>query len=209
MEPMSTVEARPGAETGTQQVRPEVDPRAQESWRQLEPRHYRDPEITELEERRIFARTWQLVGHVGRLANRGDYLTSTAGSQPVLVLRDEHGELRGFRNVCRHRGSRLLSGSGQCGKAIRCRYHGWTYRTDGELIGVPEGRSIAGLDKSRLGLFPARVETLCGLIFVNLDIHAEPLAEQVRGLPERLARYDIEHLVPSGEWRGHQPSNWK
>ena len=176
---------------------------------QLEPRHYRDPEITELEERRIFARTWQLVGHVCRLPNPGDYLTSRAGSQPVLVLRDEHGELRAFRNVCRHRGSRLLRGSGQCGKAIRCLYHGWTYRTDGELIGVPEGRSIKGLDKSKLGLFPARVETLCGLVFVNLDIHAEPLADQVAGLPERLARYGIEHLRPSGEWHNTQPSNWK
>jgi choline monooxygenase len=146
---------------------------------------------------------------VSRLPKPGDYLTSTAGSQPVLVLRDEHGELRAFRNVCRHRGSRLLRGSGQCGKAIRCLYHGWTYRTDGELIGVPEGRSVLGLDKSKLGLFPARVETLCGLVFVNLDIHAEPLAEQVAGLPERLERYGIQHLRPSGEWHNHQPSNWK
>jgi Rieske 2Fe-2S family protein len=198
---MSTVETTPRAALR--------DLRAQESWRQLEPRHYRNPEITELEERRIFARSWQLVGHLSRLPNPGDYLTSSAGSQPVLVLRDEHGELRAFRNVCRHRGSRLLSGSGQCGKAIRCRYHGWTYRTDGELIGVPEGRSIAGLDKSKLGLFPARVETLCGLIFVNLDVHAEPLAQQVAGLPERLERYGIEHLRPSGEWHNTQPSNWK
>ncbi len=198
---MSTVETSPRAALR--------DPRTQESWRQLEPRHYRDPEITELEERRIFARSWQLVGHLSRLPNAGDYLTSSAGSQPVLVLRDEHGELRAFRNVCRHRGSRLLSGSGQCGKAIRCRYHGWTYRTDGELIGVPEGRQVAGLDKSTLGLFPARVETLCGLIFVNLDIHAQPLAEQVAGLPERLERYGIERLSPYGEWHNTQPSNWK
>jgi choline monooxygenase len=198
---MSTVETTPRAALR--------DSRTQESWRQLEPRHYRDPEITELEERRIFARSWQLVGHLSRLPNPGDYLTSSAGSQPVLVLRDEHGELRAFRNVCRHRGSRLLSGSGQCGKAIRCRYHGWTYRTDGELIGVPEGRQVAGLDKSTLGLFPARVETLCGLIFVNLDVHAAPLAEQVAGLPERLERYGIERLSPYGEWHNTQPSNWK
>jgi len=209
MEPMSTVEARPGAESGATQVRETTDLRAQESWRQLEPRHYRDPEITELEERRIFARSWQLAGHVSRLPNPGDYLTSSAGSQPVLVLRDEHGELRAFRNVCRHRGSRLLSGSGQCGKAIRCRYHGWTYRTSGELIGVPEGRSIAALDKPNLGLFPARVETLSGLIFVNLDVHAPPLAEQVAGLPERLERYGIERLGMYGEWHNTQPSNWK
>ena len=127
----------------------------------------------------------------------------------MLVLRDEDGELRAFRNVCRHRGSRLLSGSGQCGKAIRCRYHGWTYRTDGELIGVPEGRSIARLDKSKLGLFPARVETLCGLIFVNLDVHARA-AGRAGGRPARAAqRYGIEQLGPSGEWHNTQPSNWK
>ena len=175
----------------------------------LEPRYYRDPEIAELEEERIFARSWQLVAHVSQLPSAGDYLTGTAGSQPVLVLRDQDGALRAFRNVCRHRGSRLLNGSGQCGQAIRCLYHGWTYRTDGELIGVPEGRSIAGLDKAALGLFPARVETMCGLVFVNLDVHAQPLAEQVAGLPERLERYGIERLRPAGEWRGTQPANWK
>ena len=175
----------------------------------LEPRYYRDPELAELEEERIFARSWQLVTHVARLPNPGDYVTGKAGSQPVLVLRDQDGQLRAFRNVCRHRGSRLLNGSGQCGKAIRCLYHGWTYRTDGELIGVPEGRSIAGLDKSELGLFPVRAETLCGLVFVNLDIHAQPLAEQVAGLPERLAPYGIERLEPYQEWKGKQPANWK
>jgi Rieske 2Fe-2S family protein len=175
----------------------------------LEPRYYRDAELAELEEERIFARSWQLVAHVSQLPKAGDYLTGTAGSQPVLVLRDDDGRLRAFRNVCRHRGSRLLSGSGQCGKAIRCLYHGWTYRLDGELIGVPEGRSIADLDKTELGLFPARVETLCGLVFVNLDVNATPLAEQVPGLPERLRRYPIEELRPSGSWDGEQPANWK
>ena len=175
----------------------------------LEPRYYRDPQLAELEEQRIFARSWQLVTHVTQLPNPGDYVTGTAGSQPVLVLRDDEGRLRAFRNVCRHRGSRLLNGSGQCGKAIRCLYHGWTYRTDGELIGVPEGRSIAGLDKSELGLFPARVETMCGLVFVNLDVHAQPLVEQVAGLPERLAPYGIERLEPYAEWKGTQPANWK
>ncbi len=146
---------------------------------------------------------------LGRLPNPGDYLTSTAGSQPVLVLRDEHGELRAFRNVCRHRGSRLLSGSGQCGKAIRCRYHGWTYRTDGELIGVPEGRSIAGLDKSKLGPVPgARRDALRAHLREPRHPRAAA-AEQVAGLPERLARYGIERLEPSGEWHNTQPSNWK
>jgi choline monooxygenase len=175
----------------------------------LSPRFYLDPDVLPLEDDRIFSRTWQFAGHVAQIAEPGSYLTANAGSQPVLVLRDDEGGLRAFRNVCRHRGSRLLSGSGECTKAIRCRYHGWTYRMDGELIGVPEGRQISGLDKSSLGLFPARVEVLCGLVFVNLDIHATPLAEQVAGLPERLARYGLERLRPVAETPTSQPANWK
>ncbi len=177
--------------------------------RALSPRYYRDAEIAELEQRRVFARTWQFVGHVSQLEQPGTYTTSNAGVEPVLVVRDDDGGLRAFRNVCRHRGSRLLSGSGECKKAIRCRYHGWTYRLDGSLIGVPEARSIEGLDKSALGLFPARVEVLCGLIFVNLDVHARPLAEQVEGLPERMERYGLERLRARVDAPSSQPANWK
>jgi choline monooxygenase len=175
----------------------------------LETRLYRDPEVLEQEQVRIFARSWQFACHVAQLPEPGGYTTTSAGIEPVLVIRDDEGTLRAFRNVCRHRGSRLLSGSGECGKAIRCRYHGWTYRFDGTLIGVPEGRAIAGLDKSALGLLPARVEVLCGLVFVNLDVDATPLAEQVSGLPERLARYGLERLRPKQEKPSSQPANWK
>jgi choline monooxygenase len=175
----------------------------------LSPRLYRDPEVLEVEQRKIFARTWQFAGHISQLAGTGSYITTQAGVEPVLVLRDGEGELRAFRNVCRHRGSRLLSGSGDCGKAIRCRYHGWTYRFDGQLIGVPEGRAIPGLDKSALGLFPARVEVMSGLVFVNLDVHATPLADQVAGLPERLERWGLDKLKVKHEKPTTQPANWK
>ena len=156
----------------TQQMRP----------RPLEPRLYLDPEVLAEEIDAIFARTWQYAGHVSQLPSPGSYLTTTAGDQPVLVLRTQDGELRAFRNVCRHRGSELLSGTGTCKRAIRCRYHGWTYdSSDGQLLGVPEHRSYGDLDKGALGLFPARVESFGGLIFVNLDPLATPLAEQAAG----------------------------
>jgi choline monooxygenase len=176
----------------------------------LTPRLYTDPELLAAEQKLIFERTWQLAGHVAALPRSGSYLTGQAGTQPVLVVRDDQGQLRAYRNVCRHRGSRLLSGSGQCKAAIRCRYHGWTYRLDGSLIGVPEGLGFGDrLDKSTLGLLPVRVEEMCGLIFVNLDREATPLADLVGDLPQRLAKYRIETLesfAPSG---GTQPANWK
>jgi len=175
----------------------------------LEPNLYLEPEIVRLEQRAIFERTWQLAGHVSDLAEPGSYMTTEVVDQPVLVVRDQDGEIRAFRNVCRHRGSRLLAGSGQCGKAIRCLYHGWTYRTDGTLIGVPEGRDIPDLDKSRLGLHQVRAEVFCGLIFVNLDPGAEPLGARLGGLAERLARYDLPSLKRFGRGGDVQPANWK
>jgi len=178
--------------------------------RALHPRLYTDPELVEAEQRLIFERTWQLIGHVADLPATGSYITGRAGDQPVLVVRDEQGELRAYRNVCRHRGSRLLSGSGQCKAALRCRYHGWTYKLDGTLIGVPEGLAFGEkLDKSKLGLMAARVEVLCGLVFVNLDPGAAPLASLVGDLPERLARYRIDTLEPFAPATGTQPANWK
>jgi choline monooxygenase len=177
----------------------------------LEPRLYTDAALLAAEQELIFERTWQLAGHVSSLPRTGSYVTARAGTQPVLVVRDEDGDLRAYRNVCRHRGSRLLSGSGQCKAAIRCRYHGWTYRLDGSLIGVPEGLAFGDkLDKPALGLMPARVEEMCGLVFVNLDAEAAPLAELVGDLPQRLARYRIDTLAPFAFSGGsRQPANWK
>ena len=176
----------------------------------LEPHFYTDPGLLDVEQESIFERTWQLAGHVSALPNPGSYVTTRAGSQPVLVVRDQDNQLRAFKNVCRHRGSRLLSGSGQCKAAIRCRYHGWTYRLDGSLIGVPEGLSFEEkIDKSKYGLMPARVEVMCGLVFVNLDPDATPLADLVGDLPQRLAPYRIETLETFGTGDGKQPANWK
>src|SRR5215210_5258678 len=153
----------------------------------------------------------------------GSYLTARAGDQPVLVVRREDGSLRAFRNVCRHRGSELLTGRGRCKRALRCRYHGWTYDSDsGRLLGVPEHRSFAELDKSELGLLAARVEELAGFLFVNLDPEADGLTESTAGLAERLAPYGIPGLrrfssskgEPVGAADGEpgastQPANWK
>jgi Rieske 2Fe-2S family protein len=178
----------------------------------LDPRFYLDEAVLQRELETIFARTWQYAGHVGDLPEPGRYITAQAGDQPVLVLRGDDGEIRAFRNVCRHRGSQLLTGAGRCKKAIRCRYHGWTYdATDGRLLGVPEHRGYGDrLDKSGLGLIGARVETLAGLLFVNLDPEAPSLAEITGDLATRLERYGLSDLVRFSDFGAtRQPANWK
>jgi choline monooxygenase len=86
---------------------------------------YIDPARLDAERRSVFARSWQIVGHVGQLQNPGDYFTTRLGGEPLLFTNDG-GTVRGFFNVCRHRAGPVAYG---CGRAQRlsCRYHGWTY----------------------------------------------------------------------------------
>jgi choline monooxygenase len=175
----------------------------------LDPRLYVDPDGMAREQAAIFARSWQLAGHVSDLNEPGRFAAVQVGNESALVIRGEDGELRAFRNVCRHRAARLREGRGDCAKALRCPYHGWTYRTDGRLIGVPEGRGFAGLDKQQLGLMPARAETFAGLVFVNLDLDARPLADDLQGLEAKLAPYGIDKLERFTESTSSQPANWK
>ena len=99
--------------TGRGLAVPGTPPERDAPGRALEPNLYLEPEIVRLEQEAIFERTWQLAGHISDLGEPGSYLTADVVDQPVLVVRDHDGEIRAFRNVCRHRGSRLLSGSGE------------------------------------------------------------------------------------------------
>ena len=181
----------------------------------LDSRYYTDPRVTDLEQQRIFDRTWQLVGHVTDLPNPGSRIVGAVGRREVVVVRTEDGGIKAHLNTCRHRGTRLVAGPGE-EKALRCPYHGWTYHLDGTLVGAPENRTIPCLDKSKLSLFGARAEVFCGLIFVNLDPAAEPLAPQLEGVRPLLERYLGGEMEPFGEARIHvndpehtQRSNWK
>ncbi|WP_329124479.1 aromatic ring-hydroxylating oxygenase subunit alpha [Streptomyces sp. NBC_01353] len=182
----------------------------------LSARYYTDPDAAAAEMRHVFAKSWQVVCHESDLPNPGARLAAKVADREVLVVRTEDSGLAAHLNVCRHRGTRLVTDPEPAGKAIRCPYHGWTYRLDGSLVGAPEARQIPCLDKPRLGLFPARVESFLGFVFVNLDLDAVPLAEQCAGLAEAVGHYAGADLVPVGRDRIHdlagaevQDANWK
>lgn len=182
----------------------------------LPARYYTDPAIATAETELVFAKSWQLVCHETDLPGPGARLAATVAGRSVLVVRTEDGGLAAHLNVCRHRGTQLVSSPEPSGKAIRCPYHGWTYRLDGSLVGAPEARQIPCLDKPRLGLHSVRVESFLGFVFTNLDPGAVPLAEQCAGLAEAIGHYAGPDLVPVGRGRIHdvagaevQKANWK
>src|SRR5271165_6056246 len=157
---------------------------------------YSHPDLARLEIERVLKPSWQIVCHVSSIARRGDYQTFDLGPESVLVLRGKDGEIRGFHNVCRHRGARLLDGSGSCPGPITCPYHGWSYRADGGLIGVPVGESFPGLDRAQHGLKPVRTDVAFGFVFVALAGDPPPVKSMWGRLGEELAPYRFEEMVP-------------
>jgi phenylpropionate dioxygenase-like ring-hydroxylating dioxygenase large terminal subunit len=157
---------------------------------------YGHPALTALEIERVLMPSWQIVCHVNSIPRPGDYETFDLGPESVFVLRDKDGSIKAFHNVCRHRGARLLDGSGTCPATITCPYHGWSYRHDGGLVGMPLRDTFPGLDRAEHGLRPVRVDTALGFVFVCLAGDPPPVAKTWGKLAEELAPYRLEEMVP-------------
>jgi len=173
---------------------------------------YTSQDWFEREQECIFSRTWQFAGFVEDLRNSGDYLTVQAGLNNILVLLDEHKQLRAFHNICRHRGTQLLRTSGKGKKFLTCPYHDWTYNLDGELMAVPEHKTqFPDLDLKTLCLHQASVGIWRGMIFVHPDANAESLANWFSPVEAYLGPHQPEKLMEAVESRmRHQiNANWK
>ena len=170
---------------------------------------YRTPEFYRAERRAIWSREWLLVGHISQLREPGDYVSMRIAGEPIAVVKGADGELRGFSNVCRHRAARILDGAGNCGKAIRCPYHGWTYGLDGRLLAVPEKTGFPGFDRDENGLWPVHVGVASGFVFANLSPEPEPLEAALGPFSEWLAPYRPERLVRYQSGSSVLPINWK
>ncbi len=174
----------------------------------LHARLYFSNEAYEDEKARIFACTWQVVGHVRQAQNPGDYFTFDLIGEPLLIVRGEDGILRGFYNVCRHRAGNPASGCGNR-KLFRCSYHGWTYRLDGALLVTPEFDGVQDFDAQEFGLAPVRIEEWFNLVFVNLDPGAQPLHESLGELPSQAERFDFKNMKFSERRTYEMNCNWK
>ncbi|MGH7836619.1 MAG: aromatic ring-hydroxylating oxygenase subunit alpha [Candidatus Binataceae bacterium] len=162
-------------------------------------RVYYDRAIFQQEIDKIWHREWVYVAHTSEVPEPGDYVVRTIGTQPVIVSRDEDGDIHLLLNRCMHRGNTVCQSERGNAHAFRCAYHGWTYNNRGELVGVP---SAGGYDPSfRKEEFPLshvpRVGTYRGLIFASLAA-AGPSLEDHLGAARRLIDQFV-NLSPAGE----------
>lgn len=149
--------------------------------RVVDPHVYLNEAVFLAEQEHIFARTWTFVCHESELAQSGSFVTADVAESPILVARNQAGELRAFHNACRHRGAQITTDEAGVCRQFRCSYHWWVYDLDGTLVGVPGAEAYdydnSGFDKERLGLVPVRVDASHGLVFVCLDPDVPPLSD--------------------------------
>ena len=169
---------------------------------------YQNPAVLAKEQRTVFGRSWQWVGHLSQLAKAGDYLTCVVGEEPVLVTRTEGGELRAFSNVCRHRAGAVALGCGNR-KKLQCQYHGWIYDLEGRLLKTPEFEGVENFDAAEVRLPAFRVECWGPMVFVNTSAEGPDLAQWLGRIPAETAHLPLDRMRHYRSLDYHLACNWK
>ncbi len=173
----------------------------------LDQRFYTDPAIYDLEIEKIVNRNWILAGHASQLPDPGDFKVLNVAQESAIIVRGKDGKLKGFANVCRHRGSLVcLEQAGHADKFM-CPYHGWMYDIDGNLTAARNMKD--DFDMSTHGLKSVSVGEIYGLIFVCFDDNPLSLDGAIRDLEEPMGMYDFENLKLAAQKSYAIPANWK
>jgi len=171
---------------------------------------YFDPEFFEAETRAFLRAAPQVVCHESEIALAGEWRTLDYLGESVIAIRGDDGAVRAFSNVCRHRGSRLVDGTGGCAKVLTCPYHAWSYGRDGHLAGVPHRQEYPALETEKLGLHPVALENWHGFLFVTLEPGVPSVAEMMAPYEAEMTPYRFESLRVMGRVTLRpRPLNWK
>jgi benzoate/toluate 1,2-dioxygenase subunit alpha len=181
---------------------------------------YIDPEVFDLEMKHLFANTWVHVGHASQVPNHGDYVTTTIGAQPILMVRHSDGSVKVLYNRCPHKGTKIaIDGCGNAGKFFRCPYHAWTFKTDGSLLAIPlrKGYENTGFEGSHAapGLTPVKhVVNYRDFVFAKLNDGGPDFeaffGESLSSLDNMIDRSPAGKLeVAGGVLRYMHKCNWK
>ena len=177
-----------------------------------------DGGLFELERDRIFKNTWLMVARTEELPDPGDFKVRDlpVARTSVIIVRDKSGQINAFHNICTHRGNKLISEHGdQClGRAknnsFSCRFHAWTFATNGKLHGVPRIENFANFDRDDYALKAIHCETWQGFVFINLAEHpTENLEDYLSGMAEHFADYPYHESTTRLRYSTVLKCNWK
>ncbi|OIN09235.1 Rieske (2Fe-2S) protein [Oceanisphaera psychrotolerans] len=181
--------------------------------RQRKPRHslsralYHDAGVYQQDLEQIWYKEWIFAGHSFEIPKAGNYLTLQIGSYPVVIVRDNNGDVRAFHNSCRHRGSRLCTGDkGKVAKLV-CPYHRWTYDLDGKLRFAANMGDQFNPDEH--GLLPVHCEVVNSYIYVCVAQDAPDFEPFRRDVSPFIAPHNLEDCKVAFESNLIEKGNWK
>jgi glycine betaine catabolism A len=171
--------------------------------------------LFDLETKHVFSQHWLCVARVEDFdlgsSGHDSYLTVSVGHDNLIVVRDRHGNMNAFHNVCRHRGTRLLDQPGGLLKkgCIICPYHAWTYDLQGCLMGVPNMQGVAEFDPADFSLHPVGCANWCGFIMIHRNQPNEEFAEAFAPMLERFRPWNLQNLRLGHTLEYDVAANWK
>ena len=184
-------------------------PRGFEDLPEIPAERYINAEFNDLEKEAIWNKCWLYAAHTDQLKSPGDYILWKDAGVPIIIVRSEDKEIRAFYNTCRHRGSSVVrENSGNTTRFV-CQYHSWAYDLSGKLDFVPDSRDWKSLDKSCKNLIPVRCELWGNLIFINQNVEAMSLKENLGVVDKILEQFQLEKIRYVGKRSWEVNSNWK
>ena len=176
-------------------------------------RYYTTDDAFEFEKENIFANSWVCVAHCSEVAEKNAYITRKLIGESLIIVRGRDDVLRGFYNVCPHRGHQLLSEeAGKTKNVITCPYHAWAFKLDGQLAHATNCENVNNFEADAMSLSGFHVVEHAGFIYVNLTVgEPQPIAEQLPGLAEKMAEACsvIKDLKLAARFVSNTPANWK
>jgi phenylpropionate dioxygenase-like ring-hydroxylating dioxygenase large terminal subunit len=156
----------------------------------------------------MWSKVWQMVCREQDIAQPGSHFIYEIGKESILITRADDGKIRAFHNTCLHRGRKLKVNNG-CSKELKCPFHGWTWRLDGELKKIPYDWDFCHVEQDKFNLPKVKVDTWAGFVFINLDENCIALTEYLGPLVEHFDRWKLEQCAKIVHVKKRIPANWK
>lgn len=174
----------------------------------LKASRYTDPAFFANEAKYVWLRTWQFACREEDVPSPGDVHVYDLLDHSIIIVRQSDHSLKAFRNICRHRGRRLVD-QGGCLGTLSCKYHGFTWNMDGSFTDHPSLWDFPEIDGGNFSLLGVNIESWAGFVFVNLDRHAPPLMDVLKPLTRHFEHWHIEKCYKSAHVGKTVPANWK
>ena len=170
---------------------------------------YTDPAFFELEQTHIWQKSWLFAAHIDELPSPGSYRRWDNAGQPAVIVHGDDGVIRAFYNTCRHRGAPVVTEESGRRARLTCKYHGWTYTHQGDLVSVRDPEDFSDLDMSCRGLIGIRCEMFGNLIFLNFDKNAPSLLEWLGPIADEWTEFQFDKCRLAARHSFVLDCNWK